>query len=46
MAISAVIIAGIGSRIHASINPRTLKVSFAFLLYAIAIFTAIESWFI
>lgn len=46
MAISAVIIAGVGSRIHASINPVILKRSFAALLYAIAIFTAIETWFI
>jgi uncharacterized membrane protein YfcA len=46
MAISAVVIAGLGSRMHASVNPVTLKRSFATLLYSIAIFTVFETWFL
>lgn len=45
MAISAVVVAGIGSRIHSKINPVILKRTFAGLLYSVAIFTLIDTWF-
>ncbi len=44
MAISAVAVAGLGSRIHTRLNPITLKRSFAVLLYLIALFTIAQTW--
>jgi hypothetical protein len=46
MAISAVIIARAASIKANKVNPRILRQTFALLLFAIAIFTLIQSWFI
>jgi len=46
MAISAVAVAGFGSRIHTRLNPVTLKRSFAVLLYFIALFTIARTWIV
>jgi len=46
MAISAVVIARFASIKSGQMNPAVLRKSFAFLLYAIAIFTFVETWFI
>jgi uncharacterized membrane protein YfcA len=46
MAISAVIIARAASIKANTVNPRILRQSFAYLLFAIAIFTLIQSWLI
>jgi uncharacterized membrane protein YfcA len=46
MAISAVVVAGIASRIHSKLNPVLLKGSFAVLLYFVALFTILKTWFL
>ncbi len=46
MAIAAVIVARFASIKSGQINPTVLRKSFAFLLYAIAIFTLMETWVI
>jgi uncharacterized membrane protein YfcA len=46
MAISAVVIARIASIKSGQMNPTVLRKSFAFLLYAVAIFTLFETWVI
>ena len=46
MAISAVVIARFASIKSGQMNPVLLRKSFAFLLYAIALFTLVETWII
>ena len=46
MAISAVVIARLASIKSGQMNPTVLRKSFAFLLYAVAIFTLVETWVI
>jgi hypothetical protein len=46
MAISAVVIARLASIKSGQMNPTLLRKSFAFLLYAIALFTLVETWII
>ena len=46
MAIAAVVVARIASIKSGQMNPAILRKSFAFLLYSIAIFTLLETWFI
>ena len=46
MAISAVIIAGFASRMGELSNPLLMRRSFAGLLYAVALFTVIQTWVI
>ena len=46
MAISAVVIARFASIKSGQMNPALLRKSFAFLLYAVAIFTLAETWVI
>ena len=46
MAISAVVVARMASIKSGQLNPTLLRKSFAFLLFAISIFTLVETWFI
>ena len=46
MAIAAVVIARLASIKSGQMNPTVLRKSFAFLLYAVAIFTLVETWVI
>jgi len=46
MSVSAVIIARLASIKSGQMNQAILRKSFAFLLYAIAVFTLVETWFI
>jgi len=46
MAISAVLVARMASIKSGQVNPAILKKGFAFLLYAIALLTLVETWFI
>jgi uncharacterized membrane protein YfcA len=46
MAIAAVVVARFASIKSGQMNPAVLRKSFAFLLYAIAIFTLVETWII
>jgi uncharacterized membrane protein YfcA len=46
MAISAVVVARMASIKSGQVNPAILKKGFAFLLYAIALLTLVETWFI
>lgn len=46
MAIAAVVVAALGSKIHTRVNPQVLKKTFALLLYLVAIFTAAQTWII
>jgi uncharacterized membrane protein YfcA len=46
MAISAVVKARLASIKSGQMNPAVLRKSFAFLLYAVAIFTLLETWVI
>ena len=46
MAISAVVVARFASIKSGQMNPALLRKSFAFLLYAVAIFTLAETWVI
>lgn len=46
MAIAAVTVAWFASKNHHRINDALLRKAFAFLLYSVAAFTLIESWFI
>ena len=46
MAISAVVVARLASIKSGQMNPTLLRKSFAFLLFAISIFTLVETWFI
>ena len=44
IALAALIVAGIASRVHASVNPLLLKRSFAALLYLVALFSILHTW--
>jgi len=44
MAISAVVIAGLASIKSGQMNPATLRIGFAYVLYLIAVFTLVETW--
>jgi hypothetical protein len=46
MAIAAVVVARFASIKSGQMNPALLRKSFAFLLYAVAIFTLVETWVI
>jgi uncharacterized membrane protein YfcA len=46
MAIAAVVVARFASIKSGQMNPTVLRKSFAFLLYAVAIFTLVETWVI
>jgi uncharacterized membrane protein YfcA len=46
MAVAAVVVAGIASRVHTTLNPLLLKKSFAGLLYLVSLFTILETWFL
>jgi hypothetical protein len=46
MAISAVVVAGLASRMGQLSNPLLMRRSFAGLLYAVSIFTIIKTWII
>jgi uncharacterized membrane protein YfcA len=46
MAVSAVVVAGVASRVHTTLNPLLLKKSFAGLLYLVSLFTILETWFL
>jgi uncharacterized membrane protein YfcA len=44
MAVAALVVAGISSRAHVSVNPLLLKGSFAVLAYAIALISILDTW--
>jgi uncharacterized membrane protein YfcA len=46
MAFSAVVIARLASIKSGELNPAVMRKSFGFLLYAVAIFTLLETWVI
>ena len=46
MAITAIIVARIASMKSSTLNPVLLRKGFAYLLYAISIFTLVQTWFI
>lgn len=46
MAVTAIIVARIASMKSSTLNPALLRKAFAYLLYAISIFTLLQTWFI
>lgn len=46
MAVTAIIVARIASMKSSTLNPMLLRKAFAYLLYAISIFTLVQTWFI